>query len=59
VRRIGDVRFGTGALGSADVLLSAEEEPIEPFGTVSVRVAFETVTGEPVTVDLGRVAGRG
>jgi phage baseplate assembly protein W len=58
VRRIGDVRFGTGALGSADVLLNAEEEPIEPFGTVSVRVAFETVTGEPVTVDLGRVAGR-
>jgi hypothetical protein len=52
------VRFGAGALGSADILAAGEEEPVEPFGTVSVRVAFETVTGEPVTVDLGRVAGR-
>jgi phage baseplate assembly protein W len=55
VRRIGDVRFGTGSLGSEEV---QQPEPVDPFGTASVRVAFETVTGEPVTVDLGRVTGR-
>lgn len=58
VRRIGDVRFGAGALGSLD-LTDESEEPVEPIGTLSVRVAFETVTGEPLTVDLGRVIGRG
>lgn len=62
VRRIGDVRFRVGALGSSDLPEPNEDdapEPVVPFGTVSVRVAFETVTGEPVAVDLGRVAERG